>query len=437
MHLAQHHFQTQSRYFENLLQFSLSRLFFKPYGLAGCELDAEALRNGLVSLVHARGIMADGLAFDFPVADAAPEPLDIRDLFSPTERRHSVLLAVPPYRPSAPNVTWPQETAGDGLRYIADTRAVIDELTGRDEATIEVGRKSFRLLLDTEPHVDLTTLPIARIVRDGAGHFTYDLDHIPPCLQIGASSALLEMLHRLLEVLSAKRDSLTTERVQHGSTTVAPHEIAGFWLLHAVSSSFAPLNHFLKIKRVHPERLYCELAALAGALCTFHLESDPSDLPLYDHDRLDEVFGSLERHIRSHLDVIIPKNCISIPLERERPLLFTGVVTDKRCFGTAEWVLGVHSSSGEAQVVTGVPTLVKICSAQFISRVVKEARPALELEHIPMPPAAISPRIGNHYFRINKTGPCWETIRRRENIGIYVPDALSDIELELKVVLEA
>ena len=55
MHLGPHHFQVQSRYFEDSIQFAISSLWFASYGLAGLELDADALYNGSVSLLHARG----------------------------------------------------------------------------------------------------------------------------------------------------------------------------------------------------------------------------------------------------------------------------------------------------------------------------------------------------------------------------------------------
>src|SRR5690349_22823224 len=90
MHLAQHHFQAQSRYFEDAVQFALSSLFFAPYGLAGCELDADAIRNDTVALIHARGILPDGLPFDIPASDGAPQQLGIRELFSPTQDSHLV-----------------------------------------------------------------------------------------------------------------------------------------------------------------------------------------------------------------------------------------------------------------------------------------------------------------------------------------------------------
>ena len=103
MHLAQHHFQAQSRFFEDSVQFALTSLFFKPYGLVACELDVEALRNDTVSLVHARGIMPDGLPFDIPASDPSLAALPIRERFSPTSDSHLVLLGIPAYRPDQAN----------------------------------------------------------------------------------------------------------------------------------------------------------------------------------------------------------------------------------------------------------------------------------------------------------------------------------------------
>ena len=60
MYLGPHHFQVQGRYFEDSIRFATSSLWFEPWGLAGCELDSEALINGTLSVLHARGIFPDG-----------------------------------------------------------------------------------------------------------------------------------------------------------------------------------------------------------------------------------------------------------------------------------------------------------------------------------------------------------------------------------------
>jgi type VI secretion system protein ImpJ len=430
MHLTQHHFQEQSRYFEDLVSFSLANLYFKPYGLAGCQLDAEALLNGTVSVVHARGMMPDGLPFHFP-EDPHPEPLAVRELFSPTQDSHLVLLTVPARRPGQANLA---ETTREGARFTPATALVPDEVTGRDERPVLVARKNFSLRLDSEPQEGWVSLPIARIRRDGSGHFIYDPDYIPPCIQIGASARLMDLLRRLVDRLEEKARSLAEERRTGAHAEHSSREIVNFWLSHVVHASYAPLRHQLQTQSSHPEELYTELARLAGALCTFSLHAHPADLPLYDHDRLDRCFGGLEKEIRQHLEVVRPTNRAVIPLQRVEDTLYHGAVADARVFDRAHWFLGVRSSLGPAEVVSRAPRLVKICSSKFIRRLVQDAFPGLDLEHVAAPPPDISPRFDTQYFSIRREGPCWNSIVDSREIGVFVPAALPGVELELTVM---
>lgn len=438
MHLAQHHFQAQSRYFEDSVNFALSHLFYRPYGVAGLELDVEALRNGTVSLIHARGVLPDGLTFHIPEGDPLPATREIRDIFSPTQESHLVHLTIPPYRPDQSNCVLPGDRGSRDARYVAEASRVPDETTGRDEKAVAVGRKNFRLMLDVELTEDLVSLPLARVRRDGTGHFIYDDRYIPPCLQAGASPRLLELLQRVIGVLESKAGALSDERLseQKSLAEYAAHEVANFWLSHAIHSSLAPLRYHLEARRTRPDQLYMEMARLAGALCTFSLDSHPRNLPLYDHDHLYETFAALEQHIRAHLGVVIPTNCIKIRLTREREYLHTAALEDRRCFDRSEWILGVRSTLAESEVVSAVPKLAKVCSAKHIVRLVKEAFPGLTLDHLSLPPSAISPQVGSHYFRVAKSGPCWESIQKSEDVGVYAPSSLADAEFELLIVLE-
>src|SRR5215813_4018183 len=109
MYLGPHHFQVQSRYFEDSTRFATSSLWYAPYGIAGCELDADALQNGTLSVLHARGIFPDGLAFEMPACDAVPETRAIASLFPPTRDNVTVLLAIPDRRPGERNCATPGE----------------------------------------------------------------------------------------------------------------------------------------------------------------------------------------------------------------------------------------------------------------------------------------------------------------------------------------
>jgi type VI secretion system protein ImpJ len=432
MHLAQHTFQLHSRYFEDAIHFALSHLFVKPYGVAGVQCDAEALRNGTVLVLHARGIMPDGLAFDVPQADPPPPPLDIRELFSPTQDSQVVALTIPAYRAGQANVRTDGGSDQPGVRWVAEAREVPDETTGHDKRPVTFARKNFGLALQASGGGEgAVALPIARVRRDGAGHFIYDPEYVPPCLQIGASARLMSLLQRLVEILDAKAGG------RGRGESMAANELASFWLSHAIHSALVPLRHHLQAKGTHPERLYLELARLAGALCTFALDSHPRTLPAYDHDRLGECFEALERHIRAHLEIIAPANYVTIALTRSADYLHIGAVTDQRCLGRAQWFLGVRSSLGQPDLIRGVPQLVKVCSQKHILRLVKEGLAGVALQHVPAPPSGIAPRPDTAYFSIACAGPCWDAIRRSADIGVYVPAGIRDADLDLRVLLEA
>jgi len=450
MHLAQHHFQAQSRYFEDAIHFAVSQLFPAAHGLAGIALDGPALLNGTVSLLHARGLLPDGLAFSIPEADAAPEPRALGEIFSPTAEQHVVHLAVPALRRGGANTDAPDPSGGDRAgdraradatnghrpRFRHETRLVADETLGLDERPVGLGRKNFRLALDVELEPDEVSLPLARVRRDGAGRFVYDPEFIPPVLQIGASERLVEILRRLVEMLDVKGETLGARRRADALGEFAAQEVASFWLLHTIHSSTAPLRHHLASRRTRPDELYVEMARLAGALCTFALHSHPRDLPPYDHDRLEETFGRLDRHVREHLDVIIPENCLTIPLARETAVLHAAPVADPRVFGRSHWILGVRGALTPGEIAQRVPQFAKVCAHRFVMKLVERAMPGLPLEHMPSPPAALAPRSDTVYFALAKSGPCWETIVQTKAVGVYLPDAIPGAEVELSVVLE-
>ena len=431
MYLGPHHFQVQSRYFEDSIQFATSSLWFASYGLAGLELDPEALYNGTVSLLHARGLFPDGLAFNMPESDALPAPCTITDLFPPTADGLTISLAIPRHNPSGSNCSLPENPASS--RYVAESRVIHDENTGYDEKTVRLGRKNFRILAESEPAGELMTLPLGRVLRDGSGHFVYDAQFVPPVLQIGASARLLQLLQRLIEILDAK--SAAIGGAGRGSD-FSTREIANFWLLHAVNSGLAPLRHLLASKQRHPEELFVELSRLAGALCTFSLESQPRDLPLYDHQNPGPCFERLDRHIRAHLETIVPTNCILIPLASAGDYFYDGDVTDTRAIGPARWILAIKADIGEAEIMTRVPQLVKVCSPPFVRELVKRAMPGMSLLHLPAPPPAVAPRVDTQYFGISRSGPCWDHIMQTRRVGVYVPGEIPNPKVEILAVIE-
>jgi type VI secretion system protein ImpJ len=437
MYLGPHHFQAQARYFEDLIQFATSSLWFKPYGLIDCQFDVEALRNGSVSLLQARGVFPDSLPFDLPQSDSAPPQRQIAALFPPTAESLTVFLAVPKQQEGGANCALEPNGAAD-TRFIGTVRALPDENTGRDDKEVQLGRKNLCLLLETEDRQDRVCLPVARIMRDGVGHFVFDPLFIPPSLRLTASERLLNLLRALIEILEEKSAALSKKPASAGKfqAGMSSNDVANFWFRHTINSSLTALRHLYFTKRGHPEELFRELSVLGGALCTFGFEAQPNSLPSYDHDHLDQCFSALEAHIRRHLEIIVPDRTITIPLKPAAAYTWEGDISDQRCLDRAKWLLAIRCSVPEADLILRTPKVAKVCSAKFIIELVKRALPGLVLTHVAVPPSAVSARVDWQYFSIDRTGPCWEHIVMTRRVGVYVPGELPAPELELTVMLE-
>ena len=248
---------------------------------------------------------------------------------------------------------------------------------------------------------------------------------------------LMIMLRRLLEILETKSVTLgRNPQTGIGSGDFTSREIANFWLLHAVNSALSPLRHLWISKRGHPEELFEEMSRLGGALCTFSLDSHPAMLPVYDHMRLGECFEALDRHIRTHLELVVPTNCVSIPLRKVADYFYEGEIEDTRCFGRSRWVFGIHAGVGDAELISRAPHLVKICSAKFVGELVKRAMAGLTLTYLPVPPPAVPVKLETQYFGVSKEGPFWDNIVQTKRVGLYVPGDFPGAELELLVVLD-
>lgn len=448
MHLAQHHFQLQSRYVEDSTAFAVSAVRPDPYGLLSLDLDEEALVNGTVVVLGARGIMPDGLAFDFPL-ESPPASLAIRDIFSPTRGGQVVALTVPRYRPGRANCAIGGEAESE-LRYGVLTAERVDETSGVDEKRVELASKNFQLALDPEATDDTVVLPLARVVRAGSGAFSYDPTYVPPCLHISGSARLVGLVRRFIDILDQRARTLRAERGnrEDGLAEYASREVMGFWLSHSIQSTLAVLRHLYETRTASPEQLYLELARLAGALCTFSTELSPSAIPLYEHDQLGRTFGDLEQFIRRGLEVILPRGASRIALvpvlqqkalaelkEEERGIaqfVFSGAVPDPRAYAnSSDWYLGVRSSLPSGEAAKLVPTLVKFASEEMALWLAGKAHPGMPLEHLQTPPAELSPRADTQYFRITRAEKYWERLVKEKRVGAYAPAALPGVELDV------
>ena len=107
--------QLQDRFVESVLDFKLGALRFCPWGFAEVQIDREALSTGTLLLPRATGLFPDGLAFEIPDSDPAPDARSLEQAFGPDQDTIDVYLAIPQYHDRGLNVTMGQ---GSGIRAI-------------------------------------------------------------------------------------------------------------------------------------------------------------------------------------------------------------------------------------------------------------------------------------------------------------------------------
>lgn len=435
MYLSPHHFQTQSRYFEDSMAFLSASLWREPWGLLHLELDPKAIRNGTASLLHASGIFSDGLPFEVPNSDPAPPIRNLLEVFPSTDAVLPLYLAVPSRRDNGFDTDL---NSANGGRFSRMQRLLRDETNGIDEREIDLGQKNLRLVTQAELTSDMLSIPIAHILRDGRGNLVVDEEFIPPCLRVSASEPLMLLVKRLLEAAGEKSATVSRSARKAGKfeAGTAALDVANYWFLHALHNAIPPLHHLTTTRHAHPEDVFVELSRLAGALCTFSVESDPRNLPSYDHRNPGPTFRALDAHIRKHLEIVVPSNTVTLNFSPEAPYIHGADVTDERCFRRARWVFGMRSALGESDLLKMAPRLVKVCSSKFVPELVRRALPGMTLTHLPVPPTAIRAEADMQYFAVETTGPCWEHILQTRRVGVYIPGEITRPEFDLTVIVE-
>lgn len=433
--LTPQHLQVQDRFLEDTLSFQLAALNFCPWGLSRLEIDREALAAGVFSVSVATGVFPDGMCFDIPAADEAPEPKPLEDHWEQDQTTMDVFLAIPEQRLGGHNVSTRQQERG--TRYISEVVLRRDENTGLAEKPIQVARKNLRLLVEGETVEGHVTLPVARITRTSAGVHELDTRFVPPVIDITASEYLLSIGRRLVEILTAKSNALSGARRQRNQSLAdfGVADVANFWLLYTVNTHLPRFRHLYEVRRGHAAELFGAMLELAGTLTTFSTSIQPRMLPEYDHNDLSGCFTVLDEQVRELLETVVPTSHVSLPLRLTEPSIYATSIDQDRYFSAPQFYLAFAAQMKPDELLRKVPQLLKISSADQLERLIRRALPGVTLTHVPNPPSALPVKLNYQYFLLDRSGADWEAIRVARNLAVYAPSDFPDPQMELIILL--
>ena len=438
--LRPQHFQLQDAYHEQRLNHIIQASLPFAYGIQSIEFDETQLGMNILALSRIKMVWQDGEIYRAPELDLLPEPIQLDTLNLRTEM--AIYLALPMIQASKQNLH--HQDHSQSSRYHSYLSSTHDLFTNAATAEITLVRrraefKIFEISQGPEQVLDgYFYLPIGTMKRQSSGNFVLDHKFIPPILHIEASENLLNNLKRTLNIIRAKIKTIQNNNRENEQKLIEfrSGDIVSFWLVNALNTAHATLNHILQYPRIHPERLYSELLRLTGSLLTFSTAYAVDHLPQYQHHHLQESFGQLDVILRELLDTIISNRYISIALKETRPSYWVGSLgTDKICRETRLYLAVSSSVMPAHDLIAYVPIRFKVGSTVDVEQRVIAALPAVPVQHLIQVPTAIPVRSGVSYFEIEPNNELYQRMLESETICIYIPSGFQDISLELIAVV--
>ncbi len=440
--LRPQHFQLQDTYHEQRLNHTIRSTIPFAYGVQNIRYDETQLGTHVLALEFVEMLWQDGEVYSAPARDLLPEPIQLDDLNLRGEML--IYLALPILQANKKNVAHDEARQPSRYHsYLTETHDLFTDATPA-EITLLRRRAEFKLIeVNTDPNHDLDGflyLPVGKIKRQSSGHFELDHKFIPPILHIESCESLISNLKRTLNVIKAKIKTIQTNNRENEQKLIEfrSGDIVSFWLVNALNTAHATLNHLLQSPQIHPERLFFELLRLTGSLLTFSTAYEVEHLPQYKHHNLQDSFSQLDIILRDLLDTIISSRYISIALKEIRPSYWVGSLESDKITRESRLYIAVSSSMMQThELVQIVPLRFKVGNTVDVEQRVVSALPAIPIHHLMQVPTAIPVRSGVSYFEVEPHHDLYQRMLESETICIYVPAGFQDISVELIAVMNA
>lgn len=334
--------------------------------------------------------------------------------------------------------------ADSRFAVLADPEVLEDRLGDGPEARVRPMYYVLRLFWEEEAeHLSAyELLSVGRLEQDG-DRIRLTERYIPPCVCIGASPMLMQLLRDTRDEVVGRARQLEVYK-QSGDARRGDFDASQMTNLLALSTlnSFGPqLTHLLETPQVSPWLVYGTLRQLIGALSLF---SDRCDMLGQTSDGRSLV--SAYHHEDSGLAIIQTAaligrllNEISIGSELLVRLSFIDglyqAVMPEGFFGTRHrYYLVARGDREPASLVEMITLDGKLGAPDYIAELINRALPGVELIYMQVPPQGLPRRPGALYFRLETLSEAWEAIQQQKAVTLFLPGAPEDLLVELVVM---
>ncbi len=427
MFLRPHHFQQFDLYLETRETARIRALETHAWGVARMEIRAEALDNYALHVNLLEAVLPDGTYIDVPENAQLPVR-SFEGFLTEPGRPLTVHLGVRAREERRAQVGQDGSAGQTVTRFQSIERDVYDSDAGEGRAPVELLEYDLRLFFGEESQQGFDVMPLTQVVGTGdpARPVSVVKTFAPPCMSLRGSQALMDSARAVLEHISQVQRELSGRRDGDVDTAV---------LYQAVSGCKAVLRDMVHDGRVHPQRVYHEIARLAGALYFRDPQRGSSDdLPTYDHRHPGPVFEKLRDEIRRLAYLTVTRRFERHETVRSgdsfalAPLPASAGQAGVRCY------LEVTADASQPHLRT-LMMAAKIGCADQIETLKQYALPGVPTEAMPGPPPEVHDRPTASYFRLKQEHADWASrVVASGDLTVHLLGAPPDIKIALVTV---
>lgn len=447
--LQPQHMQYLDAYHRNFTMALVSKT--RPYfwGWIELEIDPDALQSGAFLCKKLTGIFPDGAFVSFP-DNAVLAPRNFESVWRDRKQNLPVYVAVKRTSSQDPNVTLvknDQDALAAKTRYATKAAGIEynDGYQGSGSATLKQVEYVARLCFGTERDGmdDYVFLPIAEITQEGK-EFGLDERFIPPCINIGASRVISNIL------LTLKNNLMGRARLLESYKTSGAGEQGGLSgaavtnrLALATLARYIPLlMHLMDSDRIHPSDVYGVIRQLAGELSIFSskmdLSSDSSEdglrvLP-YDHDDLNQCFHTALDVIGQVLGELTVGPELLVSLKREEAHKFVGALPKEFFERKHSVYLLLRTRETFKGFIDAFLNYAKLGATGQVDVYARRALPGVNLMHLQGKPIGVTGQPNTQYFMIERDSYEWGYVQDTGQIGLIWNDAPADLAVDIVLV---
>ncbi len=442
--LQPHHLQMAQRRASERLS-GLHRLLLPfPYGVIESEIDPEDLAdNRVLRFRRLHAILKDGSEVNVPDETDLPALRFEREFQEGGEL--TAYLAVPVYDSGRANVI--DEKGGERRQkrmYWVDEYPWADENTARNEQQVRVRRVNARLTFSNVDG-DFEYLALLRITR-GAGARggdtpVEDTSFIPPCLHLGGSSLLANLVGSIVHVVEATRKQYVGQRpwaVEPGEAMTGT-KVGDFLAGLAMSRYSALLSGLTAAPSIPPFSVYLVLRELVAELSLLYPDKGSFDTQPYDHEALAFCFQDARERIKRLTESTIAQEYrearFGVVTATAVRVVFHADLAPQDFSEPIEFFLGIQSPEPPATVqqLAMDQDRVKLLPKGRVELSVRGIR----LEHEAFPPPFLRPARGLQFFRIlkDRMEQFWKEMRRDGTLALTGPAGVEKWTVTLYMIL--